>query len=413
MSADRLTASFTVLLFWVLAASAQTTTIPQSPPKICVNNVCRSASNPNSSGGSGVKWHPGHYVLSNQLVRAGNNQWANRKVEIDNSLSQANILGFMDIHMWNSIETGQSAYNWANIDQARSYIATNYPGKRYAVMIWSEDFSTANPAYSVPGYILSNSNYGPGYNGNQYGYGYWQMSDTSVTAAIWRPAVAARITALFQALATHASPYSSGFTYDTDPYFEAVTYQETSMSLAGGSDASEASIATQWTAITTAIINSFPHTNVLDQNNYLTASSQAQTAAVGLADMAAGAAASSPDITSNFTWGQLGYLGAANGGTSGFTSQFRAAPYIALVEVPDYTQTSLSQITQAALNQPSASPTGLGASEVFWNIESTGSGQPGDWQTQVLPNINSHPIPGANQSCPSNYTRMRGGCNTN
>jgi hypothetical protein len=382
-----------ILLAWSLTAGAQAA-VPNPPPSVCVNGNCVSAPAPSTSTATGVKWHPGHYALSNQIVSASNPNWTNVKAEIDQTLTQANISGYMAIYLWNSIEPATAgSYVWTNIDQARSYIATNYPGKRFAVQIWTENFFGADPTAVLP-------------------------NNGGISAAWWRPAVRGRIQALFLALATHPSPYLTGYTYDTDPYFEVVSWQESSLNLISTPpDYSISAAQNQWEAIISGMVVSFPHTNVADLNNFLgyTGDSAVITGNVEVADASARAAISSPDIfygVSNYTWGQLAYIGSANGGTSGFTSQAGAAPYIAFVEDGDWpvnggpSGNTMGNMMATALN--AVTNNGLQAAEAFWSIEPLGSGVAGDWTSTTLPAINANPIPTLNQRCPTLYRS----CNT-
>lgn len=398
-----------VFVLWSLRVDAQMA-VPKAPPTVCVNARCVNA--PSGSVGAGVKWHPGHYALSYQLVYSGNSNWAARKAEIDQSLNQANVLGYMDIHLWPSIENDTAGnYNWANIDQARSYIASNYPGKRYAVMIWSQQFFGTDPSVSIPSYITGNSVFGPSPVGGSSGW--WSYGGGGLTAAIWRPAVSARIQALFAALAAHTSPYTTGgpYTYDTDPYFEAVAFQESSISLSSEGDYTFNAYQTQWQNILASMTASFPHTNALDQNNFLgyTGTSQGATANTTRTDALARAAISSPNVhvaKTDWTWGQYAYIGAGNGGTAGFSPLAGKAPYMSLVEGPgDYLSGTQTQLMATAIN--AATNNGLQSSHVFWNINNNGNGVAGDWGTVVLPSINANPVPGLNRTCPSNY----GSCN--
>jgi hypothetical protein len=265
------------------------------------------------------------------------------------------------------------------------------------VMIWAEDFRSTDPANSIPNYILTDATYGAGYDGSRYGY--WQLGTFGSTAAVWNSAVEARIAALFAALASQTSPYSNGYTYDTDPYFEAVTFQETSLSFVStpGGYPGLSGAKTQWQNLIANMVASFPHTLILDQQNYWYQGSPTDATSLTNADSAIGAASSSPDVyypQASLPWGPLSYLGV----TAGSTNQVGKAPSVALVEDPDYGFTSLANITFSAL-------TTLKASHVFWEMQ--------NWDSAgLLTNVNANPIPSGNQVCPSYYSG-RGGCNSN
>jgi hypothetical protein len=393
---------------------------PSPPQQICIDANCVTASTTSSGGkapaGTGhVKWNPGHYVVSNSWI----------KPEIDLTLGDkgANVLGWMMLIRWPAIENNTAGvYDWSLIDRARSYIATTYPGKRLGLQIQCEKFGGAvgNPLGAVPNYILTDSAYGVGYqyDASHYYYGYWPMSSGS-TCAWWVPAVADRVTALFAALAAHTSPYGGGaYTYDTDPYVEVVTsIGESAVALwsppnstgytTANDTYSAAAAKTQWERIIASMVASFPHTNIVDMNNYFgySGSNQTFTSQVGLDDMNNRAAASGPDVYmwGGFTWGQLGYIGAAAGGTPGFKSMWQKAPYIGIVEQPDYGKHGATNqdIVDAAWRNPTQSPPGLGASHLFWTPVG-GSVVGGAW-SDIRATIIVNPIPAANTVYPSSY----------
>jgi hypothetical protein len=354
------------------------------------------------------KWNPGHYTQSNSWLSAA--KISNVLAEIDLTLPSANVLGFCILARWRDYETAQNVYDWTYIDQVRNYIATNYPGKRLAVVLVGVRFDNTNPTGCIPDYILNNpATYGQGFDGVRGGY--WQLGNYGTTCAWWRASIITRLTALFDALATHTSPYGGGaYTYDTDPYFESISYTETAIDLASTpGDYSFSAAKTQWQALLANMRVSWPHTSIMDQNNFFgyTGSSQTLTSQITLEDCTSAnalAAASSPDVyypVASFTWGQKGYIGAAAGGTPGFTSLYQQAPYMAQVQQPDYSRASVANIMISAINNPGQSPAGLGSSHVFWCVISGGGA--GDWTTQVLPVINANPIPAGNQIYPSLY----------
>lgn len=363
-----------------------------------------------------VKWNPGHNGLSQQVVKPSDNRWASRRAEIDLIFSDAGgpggisayVQGYMDIHYWNSIEDAAAGtYNWANVDQARDYIQANYPGKRYGVMIWGQNFGSTSPASCVPSYIYNSSSYGSSPTGGQYGY--WTLAPaggaaTAVSVAWWRSAVAARVQALYASLAAHqsAGQASAGIAnYDADLYFYNVTWQESALALTSGSDYSPSSAITQWEATNAAIVASFPRTNVLSQNNFMgTGTTQGQVENMVATEAANRIAMSGPDVfgasgaPGNLTWGQTGYVG-----LNGYPDQRSHMPYFALVEGDgsngeDYAYT-VSDIGAAALGTGTY---GLNASNIWWMIVSGGNG---NWTTNVLPFIKTNPI--TNTGYPANY----------
>jgi hypothetical protein len=395
----------TIMLFESFTASAQTAgKVPDPPFSICINNNCTTT----STASTGIKWHPGHYVQSNSYIKGGSSDSsiAGLKADIDQALSgNANVAGYMALGIWAAIETSQGVYDWSGVDALRSYIATKYPGKRFGLAVFFVGYGIGNISEFIPNYVLNDSSYGSGYDGSHYGY--WDLfgSGNSPTAAFWRPAVAARIKALFASLAAHTSPYGSGYTYDTDPYFEAVAWDESSLSLSSTGDYTNSAATAQWAAIHTSMVASFPHTNVIEQNNFWYAQGTSNAVNVMVADIAIGCAIGGPDVRptyyGGYTDGQLAYIGDSSAGTS---AQFGKAPYIAFVQSGDYVSGGVAAIMTESLSS-------LKSAQVWWSNLTLGNGVQGDWVTTVLPAINASPIPSANKVCPSNYGR-RGGCNS-
>lgn len=353
---------------------------------------------------SPVKWHPSHQGLSQQVVSTSDNRWVSRRAEIDlifSGIYASYCAGYMDIHYWNSIEdTAAGTYNWTNVDQARDYIQANYPGKLYSTMIWGENFGSNTPSTVIPSYISGNSAYG----GASSPYGCWPLNTTpqGITVAWWRSAVAARVQALFAALAAHQSTgqASAGIAnYDADPYFYATTFQESALNLTAGSDATQTNCTSQWIATNAAIVGSFPRTNVISQNNFTTGT-QANTEGMWATEKINRVAAGGPDVfgasgaPGNLTWGQRGYVG-----LDGFPDQRPSMPYFAFVEGTgsngnDYAYT-VADIGAAAQG---TGTNGLNATNIFWMIVTGGNG---NWGTNVVAYISSNPI--LNTSYPASY----------
>ena len=371
-----------------------------------------------TTSSSGVKFHYGWYVLSSQVDIPQNSGstgswWSNTKNEINQVSGQtSNIKGFVVNIEWAVLESTQGTYNFADIDTAYNYVTSQ--GLRLGLQISIEHFAT-DPTETVPTYIYNNpSTYGAGQDGTHGGY--WTLGFGSIQGCVvawWRSAVYARIEALYAALAAHVLP--SGNTVDADPLVEIVGIGESALSFYPNtpSDYSIGTAETAWQAMQASFVGSFPHTNVLDQNNYL--GTQAVTANTMYADGTAGVAIGGPDIftgaTTNWTWSQQGYRGqfGAYGSGNGFTVDLAGTfPYIAHIESPDFGAIS-DLFNTATASSPTA---GLKASHVLVAIVNKGANQPGDWATVVLPFIQNNPIPSNNNVCSSVYVNSRGGCNS-
>jgi hypothetical protein len=392
------------------SANAQTSTAtPMPPPKFCINSSCSSA----ASSATGVKFHPGHYCASDETY--DNSSVADLEGEIDSCLggsSNASIQGYLMRIFWTAIETSQNNYSWSAVDSIRSYIATKYPGKRLGVEIEWDNYFNHN---CVPSYVLNTSTYGQGYTSGTYGM--WAYTGNGCTAAWWRPAVYNRIIAVYQSLANHTSPYGSGYTYDTDPYFEMVTGDESSLPFpTSGSDTcgqygcnppdySTSTGVSGWEALTAGIVNVFPHTAYGNQDNFLSSSEVAM-------DCNAGSPLSGPDINpfNEFVSGfaASAYIGAS--GSSG--SMFGSCAYITQVEFPDYSQGGSPSVGQLFNTAVGAAPNGLNSYQIWWtNCGTAGCNSAGQWSI-VAAFASSNPIPAANTVCPTRYA-SRGGCNIN
>jgi hypothetical protein len=368
--------------------------------------------------GAGVKWHPGQYVESD-MADGISHGWsiASAKSEIDSAFANPNVLGYQMMVTWAVVERDRGAYNFSDIDVLRSYIATRYPDRRFSVLFLLEDPFQPDPARAVPPYILADPGFGPPGPNGQFGYVQLKMAGRAASTAAWyRASVAERIIALMQAYAAHPSPYGGGdYTYDSDPYFEAVVFDvENAMEFDGTpSDFSPAQAVAQWEAIAKAAVAAWPHTNVLDTNNWLgIGNSEADVGAVMVADGNEGVSLSGPDIMVSqayWTWGQLTYTG--NSGHSGYgTSQIGTFAYDAIVQQPDYSKSPLAAIFSTAMSRDPAN--GLGAARIWWVIANLGNGVAGDWVSAVSPFISANAFPPENAVCPKAYVNRRGGCIT-
>jgi hypothetical protein len=376
------------------------------------------SSSASAVGGTLVKWHPGNYAASNAILRAnGDCQWATVKAEIDLSLIDTNVAGFLHYIAWGAVEpTTQGIYDWTCIDQARSYIASRYPTKRYIIDITPEQFDSDDPTDngSIPAYILKSSIYGPvGPDGVHYGYWTIGAGQSGAYAAIWRAPIANAFVAMWAALAAHTSPACS-CTYDTDPRVEAISWSEASSSDAystgGDSTNTSANFRVGWDIVNSGLVAAWPHTNVVNQLNYPTDSTTCPTTpstcrdAVDIVDdvYAARGGEGGPDfygIGTSYDAGQSAFLGNVPG-----SRDLRGKmPQLAFIEGEDYPW-GLSFINTTV-------QTGLKAShEIWWILQDASAG---DWTLHVKAFVDANPVPSANQVCPTAYsTGAYGGCNT-
>jgi hypothetical protein len=264
-----------------------------------------------------VKWHPGHYMASYQRTYAGNGKLPDKQAEQAMlAASPPEALGWEGIYIWQAMEdTTAGRYDFSTLITDYNAVTgwngtTHVSPRRFMIMVWAEDFFDTDPTIrTLPTYLTSDSAYGPGFDGTHYGY--WTLGTYGSTAAVWRPAVMARVEALFDAMASTALP--DGFTFDTSPYVEAVMFQETALSLAAGSDDSPSAEKAQWQGLNTAMATAFSHTNVACQANY-PGSNGNESDMYDLVETfsVTRTAASGPDLLPTFgslTWGQWSYEG--------------------------------------------------------------------------------------------------------
>jgi hypothetical protein len=435
-----------IAMLW--SAAALTATVPEPPPAVCVNNKC--ANTPTS--GSGIKWHPGHYMASGQVTTPGNGSLSAKQGEISMMRSSpATVLGWAGVYTWGDFEpTNAGGYTFADLDtdykQVTGYTSGtttsavyNSP-RRMMVSLGTADYWSTNPTHGnfLPAYILSNSTYGPaGADGVHFGYG--QIGNYGNAAAWWRTSVQGRLIALFQALATHVLP--DGYTVDTSPYIEAIMSDETALAFTGSSDYNATAYLAGLQAVYPAIVAVFPHTNVGLENNYTPGAAQAVTLEDWLPSQRI--AASGPDVfgaSSCFcvnnsggvgvTWGQAAYAGFSFTGnnsanppngwaSSGGTDLRGTVASLFNVQYPDLVTDGFQPsdiFTQGETN--------LRANYLIWTAVSGASPSSANWLGSasnmsswqasssggVLATIVGSPI--TQTSCPSNYASA-GGCNTN
>lgn len=394
-------------------------------------------------GGTAVKWHPGHYMASNNFDGTGTSN--NAEFSALNGMA-SNIKGWLGYYTWSAIEHDINNYSWDygsasntgvafhNIIADFNALQSTAPGRRFAVCLQSETFGNLGTDQSiyvngngVPDYILNGSTYGPlGPNGHQYGYDLMVVGGNiiSVVAAAWRSAVNARIIALIQALAstsfvTTAGPYAGQtFTFDTHPLIEGIGYgNDVFQGLQ--TDYTVGAYLTQQHALHAAVIPSLPHTTYFEFMDFLTGDDGSKSQMVAaMADMyTTRAALSGPDIygppfpyvsdASNIYVG-----GSCSGGvwsSSGGTNYKNKMPYFALVQNPDYghgnnvgNPSTPAQIFQSIQN--------FGATHAFWTMYGTrapynGYGELDFYTTFIKPLADATPT--WNVTCPDAY----GSCN--
>lgn len=145
----------------------------------------------------GRKYNPGHYV---RLL-----SYNDREAGLDQA-DQDGVTGVLKMYRWRDLEPSRGNYDFSEIEQDLVYLSSR--GLQLIVMLEDKTFKNENP---VPNYL----NTADHVRRNRPG-GY--------TAIRWSPTVVARTKALITAL---------GNRFDSNPYFEGVSTQESAPGLDG------------------------------------------------------------------------------------------------------------------------------------------------------------------------------------
>jgi hypothetical protein len=278
---------------------------------------------PTGSGGgsmAAVKWHPGHYALSNTIFTLGSSVTTQQSEVAIVRGGPSQVSGYTFWIYWRALENGGlGVYDFSSIDKIYVQLltgSTTWTGgampalsspRRLILYIINEDFfHIPTSQQALPDYILNTSTYGPlGPDGTHYGY--WTMNgaggaNTGTTAAYWRSAVMGRQIALGQSIGSHVLP--DGNTIDSSPYVEAVALQgETAQQPSVPASDSTYSVANARTQLITLNVAmgpagssiAFPHTNVQFMLNYFGLDTDA--ASIGQTLSASATSFGGPDVS--------------------------------------------------------------------------------------------------------------------
>lgn len=359
---------------------------------------------------SQIKFHPGWYASSNNLNGSQVDGNGRNKTEMDllgGSGFSANVQGYQTLSTWNNLETALGVYDFSSFVSDFNYLQSVLPGARYAMVIWGQTFSgTGSGASGTPAYILNDpGTYGSGFDGVHGGY--WALDPGSGpsggSAALWRAPVMNRYAAMFEALANTSFTTTAGplagqtFTFNNHPLIEFVSTQETSLSLATGSDYNDNTFATQYGLLMNRIAAAWTHTISASSANFTRTQATMNTVIDNLNVPGSTIANSAPDVVSTTvtSWGQKVYSGNHWNGTtfSGGTDYRGKFPYIAIAQSATYTSASFSLANYLAEAQA------LQASHLCLTIVTSGTY---NWNTAVKPFINAN-SPLAVPPCPVNY----------
>ncbi len=265
------------------AASPSDASRPESDaPRPAVD----AAVSPPSDAGA-IKWNPGHYMASYGIVGpgdptfAGHNSWVPSEVAaIDN---QDAFVGYRSLITWGTLEptesvaTDLSDYDFTVIDNLLVQLKTKLNAPKHLVLVVMPGaFSGCRPSGSsyIPSYIQANPIYGNSPISGSYGW--WGTASGSCAApygaALWNPNVMARWNRLHAAL---------GKRYNSEPNFEAIMFQESSMVIGAATDNGLGIDETKFVALLEGMLTNakqyFPNTNVIEENTWLYSATPTQS----------------------------------------------------------------------------------------------------------------------------------------
>lgn len=206
-------------LFAVLLGSnglqAQTKKKPQPPTQVCIGTKCVTSGEVPPEAAGALKFHPGFYGYFNYAGGATLARLNNGDAGLISSMKpNDNMTGIAIAIMWTTIDTGADApnYDWSVID---AYLkVAKAVGKRLWVRVQdariTKGNSVANGEYVVPHWLIKK------YGAENVMVDYAPAPRGSV-AKRYSQVVTDAYIAMFQAMAAR---------YDSDPYFEGVTFFE-------------------------------------------------------------------------------------------------------------------------------------------------------------------------------------------
>ena len=183
---------------------------PKAPAQICLNDSGNCATKP---VGSGVKWHPGHYMLTYKASPQSN---------MDAIKDEPYVLGAVRRYYWAQLEPSEGVYDFSLIESDLKYLKSMPTPKRLVIQIFDRGHhSQPSPIGVVPNYLLEDARFG-GKTGwyAEKGARWYGVAPAILgpVARTWDPVVMDRWIALFKALAAR---------FDNEPYLEAVSGNDT------------------------------------------------------------------------------------------------------------------------------------------------------------------------------------------
>ncbi len=365
---------------FTLLASVAMGVVPNPPSKVCVGTSCTTSADTHPS--TGIKWHPGHYMM----LRARHRKPTTELPWIDAMGKESTLQGSLVGFVWSDLETSKGVYDLSSIDLYLNRLKSQPQPKRLIVRIYERAFGVNTSTTSTPDYLRSD----PAYNGGE------ALMANGRVARIWDAAVMDRLIALYKAI---------GDRYDSDPYFEGISTEETSIGFSAQypppSGYSAGALLTQFERLGAASRAAFPHSQVFMTTNYL--GSDAQMEELVKFSVANRLTVGGPD-----TWGRafvdankrVLQSDAIVKGIRGSSTDYRGVAAIKAevedTEIGGYIGTfTPADLYDVAYNT-------LHANYILWDRNTYTGGAAQKWDTGILPFIRS--IDGKTYTdCPSSF----------
>lgn len=317
-----------------------------------------------TANAQGMKWHPGHYVM----FPTGDSQTRNL-ASIDEIANDTVIRGVQVRILWSTLEKSKGVYDFSSIDAYLKRLKSLPVPKRLVVRIEDRKFGTTSTSGIVPAYLLTESIYKGGLTRTKNGY----------AARLWEQPVMDRLIALYKAI---------GARYDSDPYFEGIASEETTLGLIANNwpaGYTHQALMTQYKRLVSSVRPAMPQSNLFLYTNWM--GNDGLMAELIQSLIAPRAAAGGSNVTPNKpTQGQrvwTGQLGADYRGILALSSS---------VETGELGSFTPKQINDYAYNT-------LRVNHLFW-VRNTWSGSADKrWSTGILPFLRTNPP--IRTTCPS------------
>jgi hypothetical protein len=352
--------------------------VPKAPSKVCIGNSCATTTETPTTG---IKWHPGHYMM----LRSRNRNPTTELPWIDAIGKDSTIQGALVIWVWGALETSKGQYDFSQIDTYLNRLKSQPLPKRLIIRIEERAFNTTTKT-STPSYIRTD----PVYNGGEV------LMANGTIARVWEGPVMDRLIALHQAL---------GKKYDSDPYVEGISTEETAVGFSSTHPApsgfSNAALLTQFQRLGGGARAAFPRSQVFMTTNYLGTDTQMESLITY--SVANKLAIGGPD-----TWGRA-FVDAGTRvlqsdaivvGDRGSTTDYRGVAAIKSeiedVELGGYVGTfTPADLYDVAYNT-------MRANYILWERNTYAGGAAQKWDTGILPFI--HSVSGKTvTACPTSF----------